>query len=180
MRSITIPNKTESFHLSAFPKFEPKSLFIFLFVKFILLAKVKMQGIIQHVTPTADRQLDITYSNGFFFTIPPYTKGRIEADDFIFFHWGKNIDPDDYVVVVESLDTASDTYRSIGKLSEQVKLPFVQYSPYAKLLLLPHRENMPKFISNLSRGTTYIIPSNVPKTAGGDVYYQMKRSGGKT
>lgn len=63
-----------------------------------------------------------------------------------------------YSVAVEVLDTAGTPVRSIGELANSVRVPKVQFGPYAKLYVLPDNESLPAFYGTLRRGGTYIIP----------------------
>jgi hypothetical protein len=121
------------------------------------------------------RQYDIPLANPQFYTIPDIAPGRIMTDDFVFFYWKANIDPSRYTVVVESLDIAGTTFRSIGPLKEQMKLPFVQFGPYAKIGVIPDSQMLPNFSAILARGATYLIPN----VAGMNGTFQMERLGGK-
>lgn len=87
------------------------------------------------------------------------------TEDHVFFEWYMDIDPTKYSVVVESMDTAGPTYRSIGKLSHNknakagtLKLPNVVFDPHARIGVIPSSKNMPSFEGELSRGSTYKIP----------------------
>lgn len=121
------------------------------------------------------RQLDIPYANPFFYTIPEVAPGRIMADDFVYFSFGKELNPSNYNVVVESMDTAGTKWRNIGQLSERVHLPFVKFSPYGKIGVVPVTDKLPLFSATLVRGATYIIPN----VRGQNGEFSMSRHGGK-
>jgi hypothetical protein len=104
------------------------------------------------------RQLDIIAHNPQFGTLPAWLPGRTTAEDFVYFHWPPNINPLGYTVVVESIDNAGGTYRSIGKLDKQVKLPAVKLAPHSLLGVLPLFGNQPAFYSELIKGGTYVLP----------------------
>lgn len=123
---------------------------------------------------SSSRQFDIPYAGPKWFTIPKHVQGRLMADDFVYFEGG-DIDRNNYQVVVESLDVAGTPYRSIGTLKDTVKLPFVIFSPTAKIALIPNSTHHPRFVSTLVRGATYIIP----KTNGKRGTFIMERLGGK-
>jgi hypothetical protein len=104
-----------------------------------------------------DRQLDITWTNTFF-ELPKNVPGRLQADDFVNFIWPRTLSPNDYTVVVESLDTAGPTFRSIGKLNKQVELPHVIFPARGRIGVVPNVATKPEFVSMLVRGGMYIIP----------------------
>lgn len=119
------------------------------------------------------RQLDNIWSHQHFWQIPQEVPGRLMTTDFIFFKWCGDIDPSRYTVVVESLDTAGDTYRSIGKLNNQMLLPHVYFGWHARIGVLPDSNDLPSFESELSRGCTYILPN----TRGKNGRFQMEMVG---
>lgn len=121
------------------------------------------------------RQFDILATRPEFWTIPKHLPGRVTMADFVEFIWPEKINPDDYSVIVEVLDTSSnDPYRLISKLRQKVELPHVQYGWDAKILVLPHNQTKPAFIGTLNRGSTYSIPK--VSTNG---MYQLKMMGMK-
>ncbi len=121
-----------------------------------------------------DRQLDTLYSSSHFYDVPPDIRGRIMADDFVFFNIPKGMPKNSYQVVVEGLNTASDTYRSTGTLAETVRLPFVHLPSIGtgKIGVIPNNPNLPSFWGQLVRGNTYSIPD-----VKGNGSYAMKRTG---
>lgn len=105
------------------------------------------------------RQLDILATGGEWFTIPDYVPGRLNAKDFIRFHWPSSINPSDYTVVVETLDMSdNDPYKGISTLSKVVRLPHVQFGWNPTLLLVPNSSSKPRFRGTLNRASTYIVP----------------------
>lgn len=121
-----------------------------------------------------DRQLDIIATGPDWFTIPREVPGRLTAVDFIFFRWDSaSLNPDDYTVVVEVLDTAGPPYRGISKLMKSVELPHVHYDWHARLGVIPHSASLPAFEAELNRGSTYIIPD----TKGKNGRFQMELHG---
>ena len=121
------------------------------------------------------RQLDIPLANPRFYTIPEIAPGRIMADDFAYFNFGKEINPSNYNVIVESMDTAGTRWRNIGTLAERVHLPFVKFSPYGKIGVVPISDKLPIFSATLVRGATYIIPN----VEGRNGEFAMSRHGGR-
>lgn len=124
-------------------------------------------------------QLDTPLSNGKFFSLVKHLPGRVNVDDFIFFKYPSCVNPADYMVAVDTLDTSdpSAPIRTIGPLREGVELPHVHYDAYAAVYVLP-RENpkLPTFYSRLNRGSTYIIP-NVRSYHQSGGKYEMHRHG---
>lgn len=120
-----------------------------------------------------DRQLDILFSQSNFFTLPRYLPGRLNTDDFIFFRWCSTIDPKNYDVVVESNDVSGPSYRKISPLLESVELPHVRFPWRGRLGVIPKNDKLPSFESELSRGSTYIIPD----THGKNGRFQMEKHG---
>ena len=74
------------------------------------------------------------------FTIPKQAPGRLTGWDIILFIWSASIDPSHYTVVVESLDTAGATFRSIGKLAATLELPSVNLDLTPKSVLFRIRK----------------------------------------
>ena len=108
------------------------------------------------------------------FIIPSGLPGRTTNEDFVHFRWHKNINPRDYSVVVQSLDTAGPTYRKIGTLAKSVQLPLVQFGFQVPIAVIPKTNpNLPTFVANLNRGSVYSIPENVSQPG----VYQMARGG---
>ena len=102
-----------------------------------------------------NRQLDIIPPSQI--PIPKSVPGRFTALDVVLFIWDKSIDPLRYTVVVESLDTAGATFRSISKLAATVELPSVKFSPYAQIGAIPDSGDLPAFHGRLMRGGTYYL-----------------------
>ena len=123
-----------------------------------------------------DRQLDIIATTPDTFTVPRYVKGRLTAQDFIYFRWPSGFDPSRYTVVVEVLDTAGAPYRGISKLMKSVELPHVMYGWHMRVGVVPDNDSLPAFEGELGRGSTYIIPS----THGQNGRFLMDRHGGYT
>ena len=120
-----------------------------------------------------DRQLDILATRGDWFTLPRHLPMRLNAEDFVFFRWPDNVDPDRYTVVVEVLDNAGPHYRSISKLRKSVELPHIHYDWHARIGVVPNSHHLPVFESELVRGSTYIIPD----VEGRNGRFQMERHG---
>lgn len=109
---------------------------------------------------SAERQLDIPASLPNFFHLPHHLPGVLTAIDFVHFQWPTSLDPRRYQVVVEVLDTSENNpYHSISQLTNEVRLPFIQYPWSGKIGVIPDRKTLPSFVSTLSRGATYIIPT---------------------
>jgi len=121
-----------------------------------------------------DRQLDILATGPDWFTLPRHLPMRLGGEDFVFFHWPHDLNPDRYTVVVEVLDTAGAPFRGIGKLNQNVELPHVQYGWHSRIGVIPDDDSLPKFEAELIRGSTYEIPYT-PK--GSNRRYEMRRSG---
>lgn len=104
-------------------------------------------------------QLDIPFSNANFFVIPKHMPGRVRVDDYIFFSYPPNMNPDDYMVVVQSLDTSNPSIlRTIGPLRVNVELPHVMFDAYSSIFVMPKADpKKPTFYSRLNRGSTYHI-----------------------
>lgn len=124
-------------------------------------------------------QLDTPFSNGKFFSLSKHLPGRVNVDDFVFFEYPSFINPLDYMVAVDTLDTSdpSAPIRTIGPLRGGVELPHVHYDAYAAIYVFP-RENptLPTFYSRLNRGSTYTIPDvRIYHQIGAK--YEMRRSG---
>ena len=97
------------------------------------------------------------------------------ADDFVYFRFS-NLDPSKYQVLVQSMSTSGTLWRNIGDLHTEVHLPFVHFSPYARIAVVPKDDpRLPRFSSHLVRGATYVVP-DVGKRIG---EFEMERYGGK-
>ena len=120
-----------------------------------------------------DRQQDMMLLNSSQFAIPNQAPGRLTGWDIILFIWADSIDPSRYTVVVESLDTAGATFRSISKLAATIELPSVKFGPYAQIGAIPDSENLPAFHGRLTRGGTYYLPA----TKGQNGIYSFRQSG---
>jgi len=118
-------------------------------------------------------QADITLAGNKFISIPRETPGRLNTDDFVFFNWPSTVNPNEYTVVVESMDTAGAQYRKVAPLSKQINLPFVQFDAHALIGVIPnHDERKPQFWARLNRGSTYQLPT-VPRGASGKFTMQL-------
>jgi hypothetical protein len=124
-------------------------------------------------------QLDLPFSNGHFFSLPKHLPGRVNVDDFVFFDFPTSMDPMDYMIAVNTLDTSDPAHplRTIGPLRPNVELPHVQYDAYAAILVLPKCDPAkPTFYSRLNRGSTYKIPDVISVHRPGNKY-EMRRHG---
>ncbi|MDB4769450.1 hypothetical protein OAG24_00645 [bacterium] len=121
----------------------------------------------------SDRQLDIIWTGPDWFTLPADVPGRLNGDDFVYFRWDCNLNPCDYTVVVESLDTAGPTYRSISILDKTVQLPLVHFGAHVRIGVIPNSEVLPSFEAELFRGSTYVIPNTHGQTG----RFQMEQHG---
>ena len=121
----------------------------------------------------ADRQLDIILVNSQYYDIPKQAPGRLTKKDLIMFIWSPEVDPTRYTIIVEALDTAGATFRSIGKLASTLELPFVKFSPYAQVGASPDSSDLPAFRGLLVRGATYYLPP----TGGQKGIFRLKEYG---
>lgn len=124
-------------------------------------------------------QLDLPFSNGRFFSAPKFLPGRVNVDDFVFFNFPSTMNPGDYMVAVETIDTSNPNapIRTIGPLRGEVELPHVHYDAYASIFVLPKVDpQKPTFYARLNRGSTYSIPDvSRDRRPGGK--YEMRRHG---
>lgn len=105
-------------------------------------------------------QLDVPLAGAKFGVLPKYLPARVNVDDFVFFSWPSNMNPNDYVVAVDTIDTSDprSSVRTIGPLQSNVELPFVIFGAYAKIYVFPKNDmRKPTFYSRLNRGSTYHI-----------------------
>lgn len=126
-----------------------------------------------------DWQLDLPYSNGKFYSLPKYLPGRVNVDDFVFFDFPSGMNPNEYMVAVDTLDTTNpmDTTRIIGPLERNVELPHVMYDAYGSIYVIPRRNKMlPSYFARLNRGSTYVI-LEVPRPSPPGTKYEMRRHG---
>lgn len=124
-------------------------------------------------------QLDPTFSGGKFFSLPKFLPGRVNVDDFVFFNYPSGMNPSDYMVAVETIDTSDphSPIRTIGPLRNSVELPHVHYDAYASIFVIPNVDpRKPTFYARLNRGSTYDIPDvRAEHQVGGK--YEMRRHG---
>jgi len=131
-----------------------------------------------------NRQYDISRNRGHWLSVPHFAPGRINATDFVFFNYDSTFPANHYRVAVESMSNASpnegDRYRDIGPLEKRCELPDVMFSQgfgsHAKILLLPKSKNLPAFLGNLVRGSTYTI-GNDARVVSRDGHLELKRTG---
>ena len=117
-----------------------------------------------------ERQYDMTRTHNFHVTLPHAIPYRLNATDYVFFNYPERFPAASYEVVVESASNASpnplDRFRSIGPLDRKVELPDVYFSKgfgsHAKIGLIPKTPNLPSFVGNLVRGSTYTVDVNAP------------------
>jgi len=107
----------------------------------------------------ASLQLDVPYSGGKFFMLPKHLPGRVNTDDFVYFNLPAGLNPAEYMVAIDSLDTAGPSRRTIGRLIAcGVELPHVMLGAHANIYVLPANDcNKPGFWARLNRGSTYTI-----------------------
>jgi hypothetical protein len=85
----------------------------------------------------------------------------VNVDDFVFFVFPSSVNPLDYMVAVETLDTSQPDghIRTIGQLRTNVELPHVVFDAYASIYVLPKSDpTKHTWYARLSRGSTYRIP----------------------
>lgn len=106
-------------------------------------------------------QLDYPFANGKFFGLPKHLPGRVNVDDFVFFTFPESMNPNDYMVAIDTLDTSQDTHiRTIGPLRANVEIPFVHLDAYASIYVIPATDpTKHTFFARLSRGSSYQIPA---------------------
>lgn len=122
-----------------------------------------------------DRQLDIPLTLPEYYILPKYLPQRINPLDFVHFKWPPGFPYQRYTVVLEVLDTAGPSYRGMSQLKEDVQIPFVKLGWHAPIALIPDSHNLPRFISTLGRGSTYIVPDSRGQV--GD--FKMEKIGGR-
>lgn len=120
----------------------------------------------------SDRQLDILATRAHWFTLPRQLPMRLDGTSFVHFIIPPHIDNKRYKVVIESLDTAGPTFRSIGTLKQSMELPHIQYGWEPRLGVIPDDPSLPSFEAVMYRGSTYVIPYT---TVNG--VYQMTQHG---
>ncbi len=120
----------------------------------------------------SDRQLDILATRAHWFTLPRQLPMRLDGTSFVHFIIPPHIDNTRYKVLIESLDTAGPTFRSIGTLKQSMELPHIQYGWEPRLGVIPDDHSLPSFEAVMYRGSTYVIPHT--KANG---VYQMTQHG---
>ena len=111
--------------------------------------------------PDQARQFDHPLNHPYYKTLPQFLPGVADyAADYIYFSIPQSMRADLYDVVVETTSPLGGTYRKFARLSEKVRLPEVHFPAHAKLLVLPRNDpRMPRFLSEMVRGSTYVIPA---------------------
>lgn len=107
----------------------------------------------------ASRQLGFQWNNPRNISFPQWLPGITGSDSFVFFKWDCSIDPKNYQVIVEANDASGEPYRTLGPLRSNVHVPYVWFSPYSKIGVVPNSNNLPSFVGIMHRGNTYLIPS---------------------
>jgi hypothetical protein len=129
-------------------------------------------------------QLDHPYGRSGFFEYPSHSAMRNTAENYVFFEWPGSVDPTQYDVVIESLDTAGPTFRTIGMLGKNrtdrqsyIRLPDTHFDWHGRIGVIPRTNvNLPQFEAEIGRGSTYTIPAvQGPRTDG--TAWQMRRHG---
>lgn len=104
---------------------------------------------------TDSRNLDIPLTTQHHFIVPNSVKGRLTTEDYLFFVKDFNINFKDYDVLVESFN---GSFKTIGELSDTMKLPHVHFVNSALLMIVPKTDDAkPKFVGTIQRGRRYII-----------------------
>lgn len=105
-------------------------------------------------------QTDLPFANGKFYSLPKHLPGRVNVDDFVFFSFPDSMNPNDYMVAIDTLDTSQPTHiRTIGPLRTNVELPFVHLDAYASIYVIPATDpTKHTYYARLSRGNSYKIP----------------------
>jgi hypothetical protein len=112
------------------------------------------------------RQLDIMAYDKNTISIPPTAgpinfmsgTGRLSGRDFITFNIPRHLPMHRYDVILESNDTAGPQWRTIGKLRHKMGVPQVRFAEHARIAVVPDDPRLPRFTSELARGSEYIIP----------------------
>ena len=123
-------------------------------------------------------QTDLPFANGKFYGLPKHLPGRVNVDDYVFFYFPSSMNPADYMVALDSLDTSGPTHiKTIGPLRQNVQLPLVYYDAYASIYVIPKDDPTKHvFFARLSRGSTYHIPE-VHGLHRPGVKHEMRRNG---
>lgn len=152
-------------------------------VDFFRVSEKSTHKILLHSSMSAQTQkivqLDTPFSNGRFFSLPKFLPGRVNVDDFVFFNYPHTMDPNEYMIALETLDTSNPhaPVRTIGPLRSEAELPHVHYDAYASIFVLPKVDPLkPTFYARLNRGSTYSIP-DVSRSHQPGGKYEMRRHG---
>ncbi len=123
-------------------------------------------------------QLDLPFTNGKNYSLPKHLPGVVNVDDFVFFSIPAGINPADYDVAVDTLDTSAGIpIRKIGELRRNVELPHVMFDAYANIYVLPKTDpTKHTYYARLSRGSTYTLHV-VKGIHRGGVKHEMARHG---
>ena len=104
----------------------------------------------------SERQFDIPLSNQLFFVLPNDVKGKLSADDFVYFNYDEfNIHPHNYDIAVQSYSGQVLKFTQLGR---RVQLPHVLYAQDTTLYVVPKtNRQLPTYIGTLKRGHSYTL-----------------------
>lgn len=87
--------------------------------------------------------------------IPRCAKGY-SSDDFLFFQWTSNINPNSFKVILEDL---AGRWVGLGPVQSRVLVPNTYFAPNAMLIVagLNKRGEKVRYIGTLSRGNMYVL-----------------------
>uniref|UniRef100_A0A6C0JTJ9 Uncharacterized protein n=1 Tax=viral metagenome TaxID=1070528 RepID=A0A6C0JTJ9_9ZZZZ len=101
-----------------------------------------------------NRQFDIPLTPQHVYSIPTTVKGRLTAEDYIYFQTDGTVDLPNYTMAVQ---TYQGDIRNVGVISDKILLPHVRFPDSSMFLLLTTSQFKPKFMGTLERGKTYFV-----------------------
>lgn len=107
-------------------------------------------------------QFDIPMLKGPARQVSSDVKGKINETSFIYIVY-QDLKEEDYDVLMTTIDTTSHNgWRNLGQLKKEIFLPEIVIPNDASVMICPKKNpKLPRFISKLNRGATYIIPTRV-------------------
>jgi len=112
-----------------------------------------------------ERQFEIPANNHYISNI--HISERLSDLDYVHFIWPPGFNPNNYIVAIDSLDTAGPSHKGIGYLNQHQSpyksslfIPQVKLAWHTTITVLPKSTKEPSFYGKLSRGATYMIPEN--------------------
>ena len=106
------------------------------------------------------RENPFTLWGGSMIELPDSVPNKLTAQDYVYFEFPKGVIGN---VFIESNDTSTTHWKTIGPIKKAIRLPAVRFSPTARLMIQGSYKGITLYyVGNLVRASTYIIaPPNI-------------------